>query len=110
MGRLSEETIPGIQTLTADCEQKLEKLQSVVADTYTALLSHAGRGQPSKIEWVTERTMCCSFTEIRYMDRFCGNVNVQPSTLLCTLLLTVINVLPSTLLCTLLLATVHLNI
>lgn len=94
MGKLSEETVPGIQTLTADCEQKLEKLQSIVADTYTALLSHAGRGQPSKIEWVTECMMCCSFTEIRYMDRFCGNVNVLPSTLLCTLLL----------------ATVHLNI
>ncbi|KAM9652315.1 nesprin-2 isoform 3-T5 [Morphnus guianensis] len=50
LGKLSEETVPGIQTLTADCEQKLEKLQSIVADTYTALLSHAGRGQPSKIE------------------------------------------------------------
>ncbi|XP_037249263.1 nesprin-2 isoform X1 [Falco rusticolus] len=50
LGRLSEEIIPGLQTLTADCEQKLEKLQQSVADTYTALLSHAGKGQSSKKE------------------------------------------------------------
>ncbi|XP_061854786.1 nesprin-2 isoform X2 [Colius striatus] len=50
LGRLPEETVPGIQTLTADCEKKLEKLQQIVADTYTALLSHAGKGQPSKKE------------------------------------------------------------
>lgn len=90
MGRLSEETVPGIQALTADCEQKLEKLQQIVADTYTALLSRAGKEQSSVKEWV----MCCSFIEIRYMDNFCDIVNVQPSILLCTLLW----------------ATVHLNI
>ncbi|XP_059675230.1 nesprin-2 [Gavia stellata] len=50
LGRLPEETVPGIQTLTADCEQKLEKLQQIVANTYTALLSHAGKGQSSKKE------------------------------------------------------------
>ncbi|KAM6392914.1 nesprin-2 [Pluvialis apricaria] len=50
LGRLSEETVPGIQTLTADCEQKLQKLQQIVADTYTALLSRAGKGQSSKKE------------------------------------------------------------
>ncbi|XP_009990126.1 PREDICTED: nesprin-2-like, partial [Tauraco erythrolophus] len=48
--RLSEETVPGIQTLTADCEQKLEKLQQIMSDTYRALLSHAGKGQSSKKE------------------------------------------------------------
>ncbi|XP_054681925.1 nesprin-2 isoform X1 [Grus americana] len=47
LGRLSEETVPGIQALTADCEQKLEKLQQIVADTYTALLSRAGKEQSS---------------------------------------------------------------
>ncbi|XP_051477330.1 nesprin-2 isoform X2 [Apus apus] len=47
LGRLSEEAIPGIQTLTADYEQKLEKLQQIVTDTYTTLLSHAGKGQSS---------------------------------------------------------------
>ncbi|KAM6311325.1 nesprin-2 [Aegotheles albertisi] len=47
LGRLSEETIPGIQTLIAGCEQKLEKLQQAVADTYMALLSRAGKGQLS---------------------------------------------------------------
>ncbi|KAM6130878.1 nesprin-2 [Pterocles gutturalis] len=50
LGRLSEETVPGIQILTADYEQKLEKLQQNVADTYTALLSHTGKGQSSKKE------------------------------------------------------------
>ncbi|XP_054017708.1 nesprin-2 [Dryobates pubescens] len=50
LGRLSEETVADIQTLTADCEQKLGKLQQIVADTYMALLSHAGKGQPSKKE------------------------------------------------------------
>ncbi|XP_065491709.1 nesprin-2 isoform X3 [Caloenas nicobarica] len=50
LGRLSEETVPGIGTLTADCEQKLEKLQQTVADTYTALLSRAGKGHSSKKE------------------------------------------------------------
>ncbi|XP_075568151.1 nesprin-2 [Pelecanus crispus] len=50
LGRLSEETAPTIQTLTADCEQKLEKLQQIVADTYMALLSRAGKGQSSKKE------------------------------------------------------------
>ncbi|XP_075282973.1 nesprin-2 isoform X3 [Opisthocomus hoazin] len=50
LGRLSEETVPGIQTLIADCEQKLEKVQQIVADTYTALLSRAGKGQSSKKE------------------------------------------------------------
>ncbi|XP_017663047.1 PREDICTED: nesprin-2 isoform X3 [Lepidothrix coronata] len=45
LGRLSEETVPGIQTLTADCEQKLEKVQQMVADTSTALLARAGIGQ-----------------------------------------------------------------
>ncbi|XP_075359888.1 nesprin-2 isoform X3 [Mycteria americana] len=50
LGKLSEQTVPGIQTLTADCEQKLEKLQRTVADTYTALLSRAGKGQSSKKE------------------------------------------------------------
>ncbi|XP_030307946.1 nesprin-2 [Calypte anna] len=48
--RLSEETIPGIQTLTADCEKKLEKLQQTVTDTHTTLLSHAGRGHSSMKE------------------------------------------------------------
>ncbi|NXK56413.1 SYNE2 protein, partial [Chauna torquata] len=50
LGRLTEETVPDIQTLTADCEQKLEKLQKIVADTHTALLSRAGRRQLSKKE------------------------------------------------------------
>ncbi|XP_063189611.1 nesprin-2 isoform X1 [Chroicocephalus ridibundus] len=50
LGRLSEETVPGIQTLTTDCEQKLEKLQRIVEDTYTALLSRAGKRQSSKKE------------------------------------------------------------
>ncbi|XP_064317024.1 nesprin-2 [Phalacrocorax carbo] len=50
LGRLSGETVPGIQTLAADCEQKLEKLQQVVADTYMALLSRTGKGQSSKKE------------------------------------------------------------
>ncbi|KAM6069250.1 nesprin-2 [Theristicus caerulescens] len=50
LGRLSEETVPGIQTLIADCEQKLAKLQHIVADTHVALLSHAGKGQSSKKE------------------------------------------------------------
>ncbi|XP_076201734.1 nesprin-2 isoform X1 [Aptenodytes patagonicus] len=60
LGRLSEETVPGIRTLTADCEQKLEKLQQIVADTYMALLSHAGKGQLSKKEWVTESPIVAS--------------------------------------------------
>ncbi|XP_014807094.1 PREDICTED: nesprin-2 isoform X2 [Calidris pugnax] len=50
LGRLSEESVPGIQTLTTDCEQKLEKLKQNVEDTYTALLSRAGKGQSSKKE------------------------------------------------------------
>ncbi|XP_010138785.1 PREDICTED: nesprin-2-like, partial [Buceros rhinoceros silvestris] len=50
LGRLSEETVPGIKALTANCEQKLEKLQQIVADTYTALLSCAGKGQLSTKE------------------------------------------------------------
>ncbi|XP_042654923.1 nesprin-2 isoform X2 [Tyto alba] len=50
LGRLSEETVPDIQKLTADCEQKLENLQQTVADTYAALLSRAGEGQSSKKE------------------------------------------------------------
>ncbi|XP_069712839.1 nesprin-2 [Phaenicophaeus curvirostris] len=50
LGRLSEETIPDIQTLTADCEQRLERLQQTVADTYMALLSRAGKGQSSEKE------------------------------------------------------------
>ncbi|XP_057272197.1 nesprin-2 isoform X1 [Pezoporus wallicus] len=48
LGRLLEETVPGVRTLTADCEQKLEKIQQIVADTHTALLSRAGKGQSSK--------------------------------------------------------------
>ncbi|KAM9290997.1 nesprin-2 [Morus bassanus] len=50
LGRLSGEIVPGIQTLTADCEQKLEKLQQIVTDTYMALLSRAGKGQSSNKE------------------------------------------------------------
>ncbi|XP_021259548.1 nesprin-2 isoform X4 [Numida meleagris] len=50
LGKLAEETVPDLQTFAADSEQKLEKLQQTVADTYTALLSHAGRRQPSKKE------------------------------------------------------------
>ncbi|XP_067151183.1 nesprin-2 [Apteryx mantelli] len=50
LGRLAEDTLPDIQTLVTECERKLEKLQPVVADTYAALLSHAGKGQPSKKE------------------------------------------------------------
>ncbi|XP_015486173.1 nesprin-2 isoform X3 [Parus major] len=45
LSRLSEETVPGIQTLTADCEKRLEKVQQMVADTYTALLARVGKGQ-----------------------------------------------------------------
>ncbi|XP_030338707.1 nesprin-2 isoform X2 [Strigops habroptila] len=48
LGRLSEETVPGIRMLTADCEQKLEKIEQLVADTHTALLSRAGQGHSSK--------------------------------------------------------------
>uniref|UniRef100_G1NLB5 Spectrin repeat containing nuclear envelope protein 2 n=1 Tax=Meleagris gallopavo TaxID=9103 RepID=G1NLB5_MELGA len=40
LGKLAEETVPDLQTFAADSEQKLEKLQQTVADTYTALLSH----------------------------------------------------------------------
>ncbi|XP_063255607.1 nesprin-2 [Prinia subflava] len=43
--RLSEESVPGIQALIADCEKRLEKVQQMVADTYTALLAHVGKGQ-----------------------------------------------------------------
>ncbi|XP_053922750.1 nesprin-2 [Cuculus canorus] len=50
LGRLSEETIPDIQTLTADCEQRLERLQQIVADTYMALMARAGKGQSSEKE------------------------------------------------------------
>ncbi|XP_058716797.1 nesprin-2 [Poecile atricapillus] len=45
LSRLSEETVPGIQTLTLDCEKRLEKVQQMVADTYTALLARVGKGQ-----------------------------------------------------------------
>ncbi|RMB98642.1 hypothetical protein DUI87_24859 [Hirundo rustica rustica] len=45
LAKLSEETVPGIQALTADCEKKLEKVQQLVADTYTALLARVGKGQ-----------------------------------------------------------------
>ncbi|OWK58801.1 Nesprin-2 [Lonchura striata] len=45
LARLSEEAVPGIQTLTADCEKRLEKVQQMVADTYTALLARLGKGQ-----------------------------------------------------------------
>ncbi|KAM9013927.1 nesprin-2 [Ara ararauna] len=48
LGRLLDETVPGIRTLTADYEQKLEKIQQIVADTHTALLSQAGKRQSSK--------------------------------------------------------------
>ncbi|XP_064368021.1 nesprin-2 isoform X2 [Dromaius novaehollandiae] len=50
LGRLAEETLPDIRTLVTECEQKLERLQPVVADTYAALLSHTGKGQPFKKE------------------------------------------------------------
>ncbi|XP_065605086.1 nesprin-2 isoform X2 [Cyrtonyx montezumae] len=50
LGKLAKETVPDLQTFAADSEQKLEKLQQTVADTYTALLSHAGKRQPSKKE------------------------------------------------------------
>ncbi|XP_063015844.1 nesprin-2 isoform X4 [Melospiza melodia melodia] len=46
LARLSEEAVPGLQTLTADCEKRLEKVQQMVADTYTALLARVGKGQP----------------------------------------------------------------
>ncbi|KAM4667357.1 nesprin-2 [Amazona ochrocephala] len=46
--RLLEETVPGIRALAADYEQKLEKIQQIVADTHTALLSQAGKRQSSK--------------------------------------------------------------
>jgi len=65
LGKLAEKTVPDLQTFAADSEEKLEKLQQNVADTYTALLSHAGRRQPSKKEWVTECMMCCSLVKIR---------------------------------------------
>ncbi|XP_014105243.1 PREDICTED: nesprin-2 isoform X1 [Pseudopodoces humilis] len=45
LSRLSEETVPGIQTLTSDCEKRFEKVQQMVADTYTALLARVGKGQ-----------------------------------------------------------------
>ncbi|XP_066045092.1 nesprin-2 isoform X1 [Chamaea fasciata] len=45
LARFSEETVPGIQTFTADCEKRLEKVQQMVADTYTALLARVGKGQ-----------------------------------------------------------------
>lgn len=54
LGRLSEGTVPGIQALTADCEKKLEKVQQMVADTYTALLARAGKGQSSQKGCVAE--------------------------------------------------------
>ncbi|OXB54356.1 hypothetical protein ASZ78_006237 [Callipepla squamata] len=50
LGKLAKETVPDLQTFAADSEQKLEKLRQTVADTYTALLSHAGKRQPSKKE------------------------------------------------------------
>ncbi|XP_010221465.1 PREDICTED: nesprin-2 [Tinamus guttatus] len=50
LGRLAEAALPDVQTLVTECEQKLEKLQPVVADTYAALLSHTGKGQTSKKE------------------------------------------------------------
>lgn len=52
--RFSEETVPGIEALIADCEKKLEKVQQMVADTYTALLAHAGKGQALQKGWVAE--------------------------------------------------------
>ncbi|KAI1237534.1 Nesprin-2, partial [Lamprotornis superbus] len=45
LARLSGEAVPGIQALTADCEKRLEKVQQMVADTYTALLACVGKGQ-----------------------------------------------------------------
>lgn len=54
LARLSEETIPGIQALTADCEKRLEKVQQTVADTYSALLARAGKGQSPQNGWVIE--------------------------------------------------------
>ncbi|KAM7024204.1 nesprin-2 isoform 2-T2 [Acridotheres tristis] len=45
LSRLSGEAVPGIQALTADCEKRLEKVQQMVADTYTALLACVGKGQ-----------------------------------------------------------------
>lgn len=54
LARLSEETVPGIQTLTADCEKRLEKVQQMVADTYTALLARLGKGQSPQKGWVAE--------------------------------------------------------
>ncbi|XP_005047765.1 PREDICTED: nesprin-2 [Ficedula albicollis] len=48
LARLSEETVPGIQALTADCEKRLEKVQQMVADTYTALLARVGKGQSAQ--------------------------------------------------------------
>ncbi|KAM8807307.1 nesprin-2 [Eudromia elegans] len=50
LGRLAGAALPDVQILVTECEQKLEKLQPVVADTYAALLSHAGEGQTSKKE------------------------------------------------------------
>ncbi|NWX82754.1 SYNE2 protein, partial [Nothoprocta pentlandii] len=50
LGRLAEAALPDAQTLVTECEQKLEKLQPLVADTYAALLSHTGKGQMSKKE------------------------------------------------------------
>lgn len=54
LARLSEEAVPGIQTFTADCEKRLEKVQQMVADTYTALLARVGKGQSSQKGWVAE--------------------------------------------------------
>uniref|UniRef100_A0A8C8E8W0 Spectrin repeat containing nuclear envelope protein 2 n=1 Tax=Otus sunia TaxID=257818 RepID=A0A8C8E8W0_9STRI len=68
--RLSEETVPDIQTLIADCEKKLEKIQQIVADTYTALLSRAGEGQSSKKEWVTVSFLAC-FPNSCFVTFFC---------------------------------------
>ncbi|XP_032044123.1 nesprin-2 isoform X1 [Aythya fuligula] len=48
LGRLAKETVPDIQAFIADCGQKLEKLQQVVSDTHTALLSRAGKRELSK--------------------------------------------------------------
>uniref|UniRef100_A0A8C0UZ05 Spectrin repeat containing nuclear envelope protein 2 n=1 Tax=Cyanistes caeruleus TaxID=156563 RepID=A0A8C0UZ05_CYACU len=54
LSRLSEETVPGIQTLTSDCEKRLEKVQQMVADTYTALLARVGKGQSPQKGWVAQ--------------------------------------------------------
>ncbi|XP_009068906.1 PREDICTED: nesprin-2-like, partial [Acanthisitta chloris] len=46
--KLSGETVPGIQTLTADCEQRLGKVRQSVAEIHTALLARAGKEPPPR--------------------------------------------------------------